>query len=102
VQRAGAPGREHVSVGGGQGNAAAHRVASLRGGVASMQDGGMGEIVNLRQARKRLARTAAEREAERNRARFGRSAADKLADRQQQQRQRAVVDHAKLEPDEPA
>ena len=59
----------------------------------------MGEIVNLRQARKRLARTAAEREAERNRARFGRSAADKLADRQ---RQRAVVDHAKLEPDEPA
>jgi hypothetical protein len=66
-----------------------------------MQDGGMGEIVNLRQARKRLARAAAEREAEQNRARFGRSAAEQLADRQQQQRQRAVVDQAKLEPDEP-
>jgi hypothetical protein len=62
----------------------------------------MGEIVNLRQARKRLARAAAEREAQQNRARFGRSAAEKRAEQQQQERQRASVDAAKLEPDEPA
>jgi hypothetical protein len=62
----------------------------------------MGEIVNLRQTRKRLARAAAEREAEQNRARFGRSAAEKRADRLRQRRQRALVDAAKLEPDAPA
>ena len=67
-----------------------------------MQNGHMGEIVNLRQARKRLGRAAAAQQAKQNRVRFGRSAADKRAERMQQRQQRAVVDAAKLEPDPPA
>jgi hypothetical protein len=59
----------------------------------------MGEIINLRQTRKQRLRAAAERDAEQNRARFGRNAAEKSGDRKQQERQRAVVDGAKLEPD---
>jgi len=61
----------------------------------------MGDIVNLRRSKKQRVRAEAERQAEQNRARFGRTAAQKLADRREQERQRAAVDNARLDPDAP-
>lgn len=52
----------------------------------------MGEIVNLRQARKRKRRTERERDAAANRALHGRSAEDVLS-----QRLSKIRDHAHLE-----
>lgn len=40
----------------------------------------MAEIINLRKARKRLARQSREKQAEENRMRHGRTRADKIAD----------------------
>jgi hypothetical protein len=52
----------------------------------------MGEIVNLRAARKRKVREDAGRTAETNRALFGRSKADKQRDRAEKNNARAPVD----------
>ncbi len=57
----------------------------------------MGEIVNLRQARKRRANAQAEHVAAENRARHGRTAAQKQADRQVAQRLKATLDGARTE-----
>ena len=57
----------------------------------------MGEVVNLRQARKERARAAADAKAAANRARFGRTKAEKQADRADADRARKAVDGAELE-----
>ncbi len=57
----------------------------------------MAEIVNLNRARKRLARAAAERTAEQNRARFGRTGTQKAAEAQDVARRAAVLDGARLD-----
>ncbi|WP_443970838.1 DUF4169 family protein [Sphingobium sp. CR28] len=46
----------------------------------------MGEIINLRQARKRQARAARETEADANRLKFGRTKGERLADAAQSER----------------
>ena len=61
----------------------------------------MGEVVNLRRARKRATRQADEAKAEANRARFGRSKGERLAAKHEADRQRSSLDGAKLSaPDE--
>ncbi len=57
----------------------------------------MGEVVNFRQARKGLARKAAEQQAAENRARFGRTKGEKQRDTVEQARLRKELDGAKRE-----
>ena len=57
----------------------------------------MAEIINFRQARKGLARKAAEQQAVENRARFGRTKAEKQRDAAEQERLRKELDGAKRE-----
>lgn len=57
----------------------------------------MAEIINFRQARKGLARKAAEQQAAENRARFGRTKADKQREAAEQARLRKELDGAKRE-----
>jgi hypothetical protein len=57
----------------------------------------MGEIVNLRQARKRLERGRREADAASNRVKFGRTAAEKRAEAQQTERLQRAQDGARLE-----
>jgi hypothetical protein len=58
----------------------------------------MGEIVNLRQARRRAGKARREAEAAANRVRYGRTAAEKLADARQAERQERAQDGARLDP----
>ncbi|MBL6458477.1 DUF4169 family protein [Belnapia sp. T6] len=57
----------------------------------------MGEIVNLKQVKKRQARAAAEAEAAANRAKHGRTAAEKANDRRAEARRQAVLDGTRRE-----
>tara|TARA_R110000787_G_scaffold284547_1_gene398375 strand:- start:5378 stop:5683 length:306 start_codon:yes stop_codon:yes gene_type:complete len=52
----------------------------------------MGDVINLRQARKAKARTDKARQADVNRAKFGRTKAQRQAEDQQRARQEAAVD----------
>ncbi len=58
----------------------------------------MGEIVNLREARKRQARAEKARLAEANRARFGRTKAEKQAQLAEARRQAKLLDGALCDP----
>jgi hypothetical protein len=60
----------------------------------------VGEVVNLRQARKRRARDDAAVTAAENRARFGRTRSEVAAERAEEARRQAVLDGARL--DEPS
>jgi hypothetical protein len=57
----------------------------------------MGEVINLRIARKRKGRDEAEAEAATNRAKFGRTKAEKKRDAQKAAQLARTVDHAKLD-----
>lgn len=57
----------------------------------------MGEIVNLRMARKRKGRDQAEADAATNRAKFGRTKAEKQRDETKAAKLARVVDQAKLD-----
>lgn len=59
----------------------------------------MGEIVNLRQARKRRQRVLREAEAAANRVRFGRTAAERRTDALEAGRRERAQDGAHLEPE---
>ncbi len=59
----------------------------------------MGEIVNLRQARKRLERARREAEAAANRVRHGRTAAEKRTDALETERRERAQDGARLDPE---
>jgi Domain of unknown function (DUF4169) len=62
-----------------------------------VEDGGMGEIVNLRQIKKQREREAAAKAAAENRVRHGRTGAAKQAERMEQQRREAALDGAQQE-----
>jgi hypothetical protein len=62
----------------------------------------MGEIVNLRQIRKRRERDAKAAAAAENRVRHGRTGAQKDNDRRAEARRIALLDGARTTPDEPA
>jgi hypothetical protein len=57
----------------------------------------MGEIINLRTARKRRERVARERDAEENRARHGRTAAEKIRERKDAEAAARHIDAHRLE-----
>ena len=57
----------------------------------------MGDVVNLRQARKRFARKAAEDKAAENRARYGLTKAEKVRQRDEAERQARTIDGARRE-----
>ena len=61
----------------------------------------MGEIVNLRQARKRRARDEASATAQENRAWHGRTPAQKAADARDEARRQALLDGVRREKAEP-
>lgn len=60
----------------------------------------MGDVINLRQARKQRARVEKARAADANRARFGRTNAEKKAQDAAIDRQNRIVDGARREPPE--
>lgn len=60
----------------------------------------MGDVINLRQARKRRDRATASRLAETNRAKFGRTKAERLAQEVEQERLNKQVDGARRDNDE--
>lgn len=60
----------------------------------------MGEIINLRAARKRRERAAKEAEAAANRRRFGRTKPDKVRECLEAERTRRALDGKRLEPDD--
>ena len=55
----------------------------------------MGEVINLRQARKRATRVEQEKQAAVNRAKFGQSKAERAAKAREQERVRRQLDGAK-------
>jgi len=59
----------------------------------------MGDIVNLRRARKDKAKREREAEADANRRRFGRTLAQKEADRDTAERAARLIDGKRLEPE---
>ena len=59
----------------------------------------MGEIINLRQARKAKARTAADANAANNRAKFGRSKSEKTITKSEQEAAARKLDGHKLDDD---
>ena len=62
----------------------------------------MGEVVNLRQARKQKARTEKERQASENRALHGRTKAERELDRLTSQKaEKFVAGHRREKPDDP-
>ncbi len=60
----------------------------------------MGEVINLRLARKRFARKAAEDKATENRARHGLTKGEKFRQREEADRQARLLDGARREEDE--
>jgi Domain of unknown function (DUF4169) len=62
----------------------------------------MGEIVNLRQARKRRARDEASATAQENRVRHGRTRAQKEADARETEKRQALFDGVRLSPPDPS
>jgi Domain of unknown function (DUF4169) len=58
----------------------------------------MGDIINLRQARKAASRQAAEQKAQENRVIFGRTKAQKRAENDQKAREARLLDGAALVP----
>lgn len=61
----------------------------------------MGEVINLRVARKQRARADASARADQNRQLFGRTAAEKTRDASEHARIEATLDGARLETPEP-
>ena len=61
----------------------------------------MSEIVNLRQARKRAARTVREEQAAANRAKFGQTKAERAAAETEAEKRRTLLDGAKLDDPQP-
>ncbi len=59
----------------------------------------MGELVNLKQARKQKARAAAEAAAAANRARHGQTKADKAAEALRRKAEQQRLDGARIEPE---
>lgn len=57
----------------------------------------MGDLVNLKQIKKRIAREEAEKQAETNRIRFGRTKGERSRDEQQAQRASDILDQHRID-----
>lgn len=62
----------------------------------------MGDVINLRQARKAAGRAAREQQAAENRTRFGRTKAERQREADERSRLERTVDGHRLSPDKPA
>ena len=62
----------------------------------------MGDLVNLKQIKKRIAREQADKQAETNRIRFGRTKGERSRDEQQAQRDSDILDHHRIDDGTPA
>lgn len=62
----------------------------------------MGDLVNLKQIKKRIAREEAEKQAETNRIRFGRTKGERSRDEQQAQRASDILDQHRIDDGTPA
>ena len=62
----------------------------------------MGDLVNLKQVKKRIAREAADTQAETNRARFGRTKNERRRDEFQAKRASGILDQHRLDDGTPA
>jgi uncharacterized protein DUF4169 len=62
-----------------------------------MMEARMGELVNLKQFRKRVAREGAEQEAAANRARFGRTKSERAREKARNERARELLDQLRLD-----
>jgi hypothetical protein len=62
-----------------------------------MTGAGMGDLINLKQFRKRAARQRSEQEAEANRARFGRTRSERVLDEQRTDRARELLDQHRID-----
>ncbi|HUD91197.1 DUF4169 family protein [Sphingobium sp.] len=60
----------------------------------------MGNVINLRQARKAKARTDKAREADANRAKFGRTKAQRAADAEEEKRRAILLEGVRLDRDD--
>jgi Domain of unknown function (DUF4169) len=58
---------------------------------------GMGDVVNLKQFKKRAARGQSEKEAAANRARFGRTKSDRIEDERRASRASDVLDQHRID-----
>ena len=71
---------------------ATHDTPAIVQAIRGAQDAGMGEIINLRSAKKRLARKATGAKAKQNRVRHGRTEVEKANDRREEARRAALLD----------
>jgi Domain of unknown function (DUF4169) len=62
-----------------------------------MMETSMGDVVNLKRARKRAAKETATKKADANRVRFGRSKSERAHEQQQRERARALLDQHRLD-----
>ncbi|NGX96876.1 MAG: DUF4169 family protein [Candidatus Afipia apatlaquensis] len=62
----------------------------------------MGDLVNLKQIKKRIAREQADKQAETNRIRFGRTKGERSRDEQQALRASDILDHHRIDDGTPA
>ncbi|MES2168310.1 MAG: DUF4169 family protein [Pseudomonadota bacterium] len=62
----------------------------------------MGDLVNLKQIKKRIAREEADKQAETNRIRFGRTKGERSRDEQQAQRASDILDQHRIDDGKPA
>ena len=62
----------------------------------------MGDLVNLKQIKKRIAREEADKQAETNRIRFGRTKGERSRDEQQAQRASDILDPHRIADGKPA
>ncbi len=60
----------------------------------------MGDLVNLKQFKKRAARDRSEKEAETNRARFGRTKSERIADERRASRASDLLDQHRIDGEE--
>ncbi|WP_024576335.1 MULTISPECIES: DUF4169 family protein [unclassified Afipia] len=62
----------------------------------------MGDLVNLKQIKKRIAREEADKQAETNRIRFGRTKGERSRDERQAQRASNILDQHRIDDGTPA
>jgi len=62
-----------------------------------MTGAGMGDLVNLKQFKKRVARQRSEQEAAANRTRFGRTRPERAVDKQRTDRARELLDQHRID-----
>ena len=62
----------------------------------------MGDLINLKQVRKRIARDEAAKQAETNRARFGRTKGERARDDHHAQRDASLLDQHRIDNETPA